>query len=427
MSKLNNNDFSRLLNQADKDVLAEVTRKKKPTDSSSIAKHRKRSLQWKQREKAAEQRKKVTEERGEKAVPTWRDRAEERRKAAGEYARVAEEYKILKERSEEESKFLGGDVGHTHLVKGLDYVLLEKVRSEIQKKEAEKLSSIEEKQQQHGIVSTTQKASASSLLARKICNEIVEQVHPHHTSFQKKLQRIDSVVLRGAHFRGNTKIFQPGRMIYQFDLNWDMGQSEVPVVVFQALEQSSQRSTPDNGVIAPVHEKILNDLTDILDWNAHNKLGRRSKREAPRSYVSVSQTDDDINLPSSSGLAVVPPASVVIEDDEDIFGGVGVYNPSENTSVETDEDEISHHQYFDQDEEKEEPHSVRSLLPSSLVSKADAVRRRGGEDVEMKKAAVDDYDECYPDTGVEIGWHGRGEESEEEEDGKKKKRKGVSI
>lgn len=28
----------------------------------------------------------------------------------------------------EESKFLGGDVDHTHLVKGLDYALLQKVR-----------------------------------------------------------------------------------------------------------------------------------------------------------------------------------------------------------------------------------------------------------------------------------------------------------
>lgn len=29
-----------------------------------------------------------------------------------------------------ESKFLGGDIQHTHLVKGLDYVLLDKVSDE---------------------------------------------------------------------------------------------------------------------------------------------------------------------------------------------------------------------------------------------------------------------------------------------------------
>jgi len=31
----------------------------------------------------------------------------------------------------QESKYLGGDMEHTHLVKGLDYALLEKVRRQI--------------------------------------------------------------------------------------------------------------------------------------------------------------------------------------------------------------------------------------------------------------------------------------------------------
>ena len=42
----------------------------------------------------------------------------------------------LRQLSVEESKFLGGDVEHTHLVKGLDFALLRKVRAEL--KESEK-------------------------------------------------------------------------------------------------------------------------------------------------------------------------------------------------------------------------------------------------------------------------------------------------
>ena len=34
-----------------------------------------------------------------------------------------------------ESKYLGGDMDHTHLVKGLDFALLQKVRSEIETRE----------------------------------------------------------------------------------------------------------------------------------------------------------------------------------------------------------------------------------------------------------------------------------------------------
>ena len=37
----------------------------------------------------------------------------------------------------QESKFLGGDMEHTHLVRGLDYALLQKVRSEIEQFEEE--------------------------------------------------------------------------------------------------------------------------------------------------------------------------------------------------------------------------------------------------------------------------------------------------
>ncbi|KAJ9183685.1 hypothetical protein P3X46_007508 [Hevea brasiliensis] len=81
--------------------------------------------------------------------PKYRDRAKERREdqnpdyeptELGSFhsvappgavdLRSADAHKI----SIEKSKYLGGDVEHTHLVKGLDYALLNKVRSEIDKK-----------------------------------------------------------------------------------------------------------------------------------------------------------------------------------------------------------------------------------------------------------------------------------------------------
>ena len=39
----------------------------------------------------------------------------------------------------EKSKYLGGDASHTHLVKGLDFALLQKVRQEITQKDKEEL------------------------------------------------------------------------------------------------------------------------------------------------------------------------------------------------------------------------------------------------------------------------------------------------
>ncbi|KAI9122939.1 hypothetical protein K1719_005828 [Acacia pycnantha] len=84
----------------------------------------------------------------EPELPKYRDRAKERREDQnpdyetsdlGLHAvappgnvdlRSADAHNL----SIEKSKYLGGDVEHTHLVKGLDYALLNKVRSEIDKK-----------------------------------------------------------------------------------------------------------------------------------------------------------------------------------------------------------------------------------------------------------------------------------------------------
>ena len=44
----------------------------------------------------------------------------------------------------EQSKYLGGDLKHTHLVKGLDYALLQKIRAEQARKEEEEMKMAEE-------------------------------------------------------------------------------------------------------------------------------------------------------------------------------------------------------------------------------------------------------------------------------------------
>ena len=47
----------------------------------------------------------------------------------------------------EQSKFLGGDLEHTHLVKGLDYALLKKERARLQKTESENVKKEQQRQE----------------------------------------------------------------------------------------------------------------------------------------------------------------------------------------------------------------------------------------------------------------------------------------
>jgi hypothetical protein len=60
----------------------------------------------------------------------YRDRAAERREGANPDYKDSEELLAVVQFDTEKSKFLGGDLEHTHLVKGLDYALLQRAKRE---------------------------------------------------------------------------------------------------------------------------------------------------------------------------------------------------------------------------------------------------------------------------------------------------------
>lgn len=107
--------------------------------------------------------KKQEENKMAELAEKYRDRAKERRVGANPdyqsqdpvavasgYRAVAPDMKSGMDAAErrrqmiQESKFLGGDMEHTHLVKGLDYALLQKVKSEITAKEHEQETEMEQ-------------------------------------------------------------------------------------------------------------------------------------------------------------------------------------------------------------------------------------------------------------------------------------------
>ncbi|CAN0551959.1 unnamed protein product, partial [Ectocarpus sp. 8 AP-2014] len=65
----------------------------------------------------------------------YRDRADERRK--GQNPDYADKLNQMASMDAETTKYLGGDVEHTHLVKGLDYALLVKIREEERQQQIE--------------------------------------------------------------------------------------------------------------------------------------------------------------------------------------------------------------------------------------------------------------------------------------------------
>lgn len=124
----------------------------------------------------------------------------------------------------ERSKYLGGDVEHTHLVKGLDYALLAKVKDEMEKKQKEEAEEKARKAVREA--EGAAKAKANPLAPHSAVEEVDDQRSPmarslHDLLFTKKGEQIvDS--------------FLPGRMTLVYELGED-ALTDLPTLVKRSL------------------------------------------------------------------------------------------------------------------------------------------------------------------------------------------------
>lgn len=147
---LSNADFRKLVAEAP--ARPSKTRQPELTEEEKAARDAKKTADKARRERKRQVMERIEERRAEQAEreEKYRDRAAERRagKKDAEYedheellqayqnlAEAADDHEQLteverRERAIEASKYLGGDIQRTHLVKGLDYALLQKSRED---------------------------------------------------------------------------------------------------------------------------------------------------------------------------------------------------------------------------------------------------------------------------------------------------------
>ncbi|KAF1805937.1 RED-like protein N-terminal region-domain-containing protein [Mucor lusitanicus] len=182
----------------------------------------------------------------------YRDRAAERRKQDGSAATPQDQLtteellqRTQKEAGQEldarqlyeQSKFLGGDVDHTHLVKGLDFALLKKVRTDLGKQQQHTSSDQTSQEEEHANASHAMdvdedldqvldkfergekiaddadsgqvdmgdmdKPKFHTLMAKNIFEHIQHQAHPED--------------------QPRVELFEPGRMAFVFELADEVG------------------------------------------------------------------------------------------------------------------------------------------------------------------------------------------------------------
>jgi hypothetical protein len=336
----------------------------KPASAGGVKKKSQGSKKFKQ---LMEQKAKEKEE-GD--AGQYRDRADERRKDKNEDPE--NEVAALASVDIEMSKYLGGDLEHTHLVKGLDFALLNKVRGELEHKTLlgglGALGGAGGGGGRHAASLKTTKFSAGGLKRGGLSAAAAGSAGTHlaqaldggrggsrsgavatvatHTHMGKALayylardgrEAADADARRrqaAGGLRGSQRTAQHGnvdRMGFEFNLGADKLDvaAELPTTVSRAkvkLGEDWVHDEDDELVLSAMGEDGTSpDLADlqarcVAALQAH-RSGKKLKHATAASALKVAT----VSAGAATGAFAVPaPAAAAQEDD--IFAGAGAYN-----------------------------------------------------------------------------------------------------
>lgn len=295
----------------------------------------------------------------------YRDRARERRdgsiqdfppndtvSSANAYRAVAPDSKSGLDAAErrrqmiQESKFLGGDMEHTHLVKGLDYALLQKVRSEIIVKEQEQEIQLEK--------------LAEEQMAEQIEKEKAEEDLRTSDEFEHRTAMGRNIFNTIQFYRSRNiernDLFAPSRMAYVIDLD-DDAETDIPTTLIRSKDDVPHSEMEIQTLTT--NDIVINKLAQILSYLRQGGKGKKNKR---RDKDKPLLQDDDGPTESNSehdknrsNRESKYERSRKKESDLSIYDGIDEYRPSRRG----DEDLSSSNRhrnrnYFDKSSEQEE-------------------------------------------------------------------------
>ncbi|XP_067928502.1 protein Red-like [Watersipora subatra] len=239
--------------------------------------------------------KKLEDEKKKELDSKYRDRAKERREGkanedptqdistTADYRAVAPEVKVGTTQAEkrkkiiEESKFLGGDMEHTHLVKGLDYALLDKVRAEITSKEThdEDLEAVIENPED---VELDEEEGEEAELSGRLAKSVYKVL------FKNKLPQ-------------KNDMFVPGRMAYVVDLEDDFPESDIPTTAIRS--KADCPAAPETATLT-TNDIVINKLTQILSYLRQGRRDKKKRKEKEKANEAATKElmkpKDDIDI-----------------------------------------------------------------------------------------------------------------------------------
>ncbi|XP_051536553.1 protein Red [Myxocyprinus asiaticus] len=410
-SKLTNDDFRKLLMTPratpssappSKSRHHEMPREYNEDEDPAARRRKKKSYYAKLRQQEMERERELAEK--------YRDRARERRdgvnkdyeetelisttanyRAVGPTAEADKSAAEKRRQLIQESKFLGGDMEHTHLVKGLDFALLQKVRAEITSKEREEEDMIE-----------------------KVQKEVKKDEDPEQKiEFKTRLGRnIYRILFKGRQMERN-ELFLPGRMAYVVDLEDEYADTDIPTTL---IRSKADCPTMEAQTTLTTNDIVISKLTQILSYLRQGTRNKKLKKKDKGRLDEKKAPDADLNIFDDIG-DYIPSTSKSSRDKEKERYREKEREREKDREREKErerDEEKRRHNYFEKPQADEEamdidkgPGSMKDqikLINEKFAGTAQWQGQEPGNRREEKKHLGDffgmsnSYAECYPAT-----------------------------
>lgn len=406
---MNQDDFRQLLakSSSNSTQLKEETRKKRHGSNLDMNEIRKLCVKKTKKDKQAlkftkhakshttiDENDKSTNTITNKNKPSYRDRAAERR--AGNLSSDMINANEFVHLNVEQSKYLGGDFEHTHLVKGLDFALLSQL-----KREKDKLQQQKDAMDQQYHEKTHHSSNENSIVFK---SRLASMIYTHACSQPVARKKITP-----------SDLFLLGRMYYTFNITSN-NNSAIPMVI--------QRSAED----CPDPDDVVNGATtNQSNMQLIELMGDAIKRiKAGKSHRKKTFKDKE----ESIVVQEINPTSEILSEDEDIFPDAGDYIPVDQREQELKNINAGNRQsihekssrkgeYFTDtlneiDEINEKAEQWKAAMKMAMAKRAkvekESIQRDAKNSATIEK---DSYTECYPEYQSNV----RVDSEDEEEDG----------
>lgn len=320
-------------------------------------------------------------------VSTYRDRAEERRRGVIDGGTSHLSDRDVATLSIEESKYFGGDEEHTHLVRGLDYALLSKVRAEREQRQREERIKTED--------AVTRQAPP---VPRKSTWE--ESVSHGHSALGRSILQALGQITRE---RGGSSVdtFLPRRTGFTFSMI-PTDKFEMPTVRMRALEDAQR--TPACAENASLPKEVVDEIVSIMQYAQVG--GAKSRRKESVNPVREQKQAHLDRVPAKEEKEEKEKEEKDDDDDEDIFGDAGTdYVPEKRNEAKKTSGKAAG-SYFS-DTPHGETRTGDGTTGALVAEKATGAHRDSPPEqwnidkqrMSRRQLEIDGYEECYPFEG----------------------------